>query len=181
MSGSTVASGYQSVFSGTDVYKYNGSVNKSCVTIELSNYDKNNNKVKRKDNAENFFEGLCAQGIQAQAGQQPQMIYELGTNNYYEIASKPSGSGTLQNVFGPTSASITALKELANLCHETKLKIQVVDCANNCDKTIPSGGQTMVFAGGFLTSVQLSATAQSFLLNGSWSFTFQDLQEQSKS
>lgn len=172
----TSTKGYQSVFNGVDTYNHNGSVVSSCVSFGLYN---------AKTKTKNYFKGLCAQGLQAQAGQQPQLIYELGSNNYYEIASKPSGSGTLQNVFGPTKEVLSGLKDLANLCYETKLQVKVLDCAGKCKSgTIsPSTAakqQSFVFAGGFLTSVSLSANSQSFLLNGSWTFTFQDLQENSK-
>lgn len=177
MATNTNTKGFHSVFSGADTYKYNGSVQKSCVVFGITNW-KDGKQQTNSDGNKNFFRGLCAQGLQAQAGQQPQLIYELGTENYYEIASKPSGSGTLQNVFGPTDAALKSLKQLADLCYETKLAVGFKNCGGDCDKKADDKiKQALVFSGGFLTSVSLSANSQSFLLNGSWTFTFQDLQE----
>lgn len=157
-----------SVFStGGKTFTHAASVGQSCIQFTLTN-----------DGAKgtNLFEGLVAQQIQAQCGRQPQIIYELGTENYYAIGTKPSGSGTLQNVFGPTDAGIKGLKQLGDICHATTLTVNMKDC--KCGSNGTQTAQTpLKFTGGFLTGVTISANAQSFLVNGSWSFTFQDLQE----
>lgn len=179
---------FKSIFRGSSVYTHAGSVAASCVAFTLVQAPSlTANEAAAIDPAmdANLFKGLCAQSLQAQCGQQPQIIYELGTENYYTIAAKPSGSGQLSNVFGPSTETLKGLKDLANICEETKLVVKFLDCGecrdqntSGTNRKAPSKDvkQTMIFAGGFLTGVTLSAQSNSFLLNGTWSFTFQDFQ-----
>lgn len=149
-----------------NTYKFKNGVKDSCISFSLSG-----------DGDSNLFEGLVAQQLQFGVQRQPAIIYEIGSTNYYVVASRPVGQGTLTNVFGPSTSAFNAIRNLADICKPTEFKIMLKNCACNTGSTREgnSGTKTLTFTGGFLTTFGITATAQDPTAQGSWGFVFQDV------
>lgn len=149
---------------GSNSYSWQSSVKDSCIKFFL---------VQNKNN-QNLFEGLVAQQLQFGVNRQPRIIYEIGSTNYYAIDTRPQGSGTLANIFGPSTKSLDAIRSLGDICNPTEFKIQLNKC--NCDAGNNTAPKTLLFKGGFLSGLSISVTAQEPTAQGTWQFIFQDVE-----
>lgn len=152
----------KSIF-GDNKYEWKGSVKDSCIGFSLIN------------NGKEMFDGLVAQQIQFGITRQPRLVFEIGSSNYYAVDSRPSGSGSLTNVFGPSSAALNAIQTLGDICNPTQFKIILKNCTCGGREGRQSGTKTLLFDGGFLAGVSITAVAENPTAQGSWSFIFQDL------
>lgn len=151
----------KSIFSDNK-YEWKNSVKDSCIGFSLIN------------NGKEMFDGLVAQQIQFGISRQPRLVFEIGSLNYYAVDSRPSGSGSITNVFGPSSAALNAITALGDICNPTQFKIILKNCT--CKSGREQGGtKTLLFDGGFLAGISLTAVAENPTAQGSWSFIFQDL------
>ncbi len=177
MSNSLITGGLQTEFGG--------GVNGDCVIIQI-NHDKST------------LDGLLAQQVQAQVSKQPRQVYEIGTIKHYLIEARPSGSGTISHLIGPNSKTLfDKLTNFANVCSKTDLTMGVgSDCActdnsggggtgglfssmasavSNWLSGGGGGGGTVTFKDGILNSIQLSATANDFVITSNIGFMFFDV------
>lgn len=162
-----------SLFNTKDSYTFKAGINSSCLELKIwqGNGSGSGSAVK--------FEGLIAQSVTAGVKRAPQMLYEIGSNNYYIVDSKPSGSGQIKNILGPATSTLSALKKLGDICQPTNIQFKLKNCAcfpNGSKGGGGSSGDTYTFVGGFLTGVTLAASSDSFAVAGQWDFVFQDLQ-----
>ena len=166
-------------------YKYVSAVNDSCITFKMEPECPDNTNLSPGSSIQ-AFDGLVAQSITCSCARTPTIIYEIGSKNYYAIDAKPQGQGRLQNILGPTKQSIESLKTLGDICNPTKITIQIKDCSCFCDtdkltnygfNPFTDEGVGLTFTGGFLSNVALSATSKDLVVQGSWDFIFQDLQQ----
>lgn len=157
----------KSFFSSDDnkSYTFGSALNDSCVKFYLE--QEQGGKLPKG------FEGLVAQSVQVNIGRQTQTLYELGSTKYYIVNGKPSGNGSLTNVIGPNTVSMTALSDLGNVCHPSIITIEKQAC--ECPKGDAST-ESYSFTGGVLTGVGVSLQATTFYGQGTWSFSFQDFQ-----
>ena len=147
---------------GGKSFDYGGAINDSCIQFELKN-----------EGISKGFEGLVAQSVQVNIGRQTQTLYELGSTKYYIVNGKPSGNGSLTNVIGPNTVTITSLKALGDVCKPSTITISKQKC--EC-KESSNGDEKYEFTGGVLTGVGVSLQATTFYGQGTWSFSFQDFQ-----
>lgn len=147
-----------------NTYKFKNGVKDSCISFSLSGGGESD-----------LFEGLVAQQLQFGVQRQPAIIYEIGSTNYYVVASRPVGQGTLTNMFGPSTAALNAIRNLADICKPTEFKITLKNCDCNSGSRGSSASKTLTFTGGFMTSLSITATAQDPTAQGSWGFVFQDV------
>lgn len=164
-------------------YEYIAGVNDSCIMFSMEP-DCPDNTANISGDSIQDFDGLVAQSITCSCARQPAIIYEIGTKNYYAVDAKPQGQGRLQNVLGPTRQSVQTLQTLGDICNPTRISITIKKCSCFCDKDKGTGygffgsdtSNSLLFRGGFLSNVTLSATAKDLVVQGSWDFIFQDLQ-----
>lgn len=154
----------KSIFSD-NTYTWKNSVKDSCIAFQLIQKGSNDNK----------FEGMVAQQLQFGIQRQPRMVFEIGSTNYYAIDSRPQGSGSLSNIFGPSDAALKALTVLGDICKPSEFKITIKSCMCGNGGRDQAKSKTILFTGGFLAGVQLSARAEDPTAQGSWTFIFQDL------
>ena len=145
-----------------NTYTFKNGVKDSCISFSLSG-----------GGGDNVFDGLVAQSLGFGVQRQPSIIYEIGSTNYYVVASRPVGGGQLQNVFGPSTAALNAIRSLADVCKPTEFKITLKNCA--CRNDGGSKSKTLTFTGGFLTRLNISASANDPTAQGTWEFVFQDM------
>lgn len=151
----------KSIFSD-NTYTWKNSVKDSCIAFQLIHEGKNK------------FGGLVAQQLQFGISRQPSLVFEIGSTNYYAVDSRPQGQGSLSNIFGPSSEALTALTELGSICNPSQFKITLKNC--NCGNGKDNNGtKTLIFDGGFLSGLSITAVADNPTAQGSWSFIFQDL------
>lgn len=150
----------KSIFSD-NTYTWKNSVKDSCIGFSLMHDGKDK------------FQGLVAQQLQFQIQRAPRLVFEIGSTNYYAVDSRPQGSGTLSNVFGPTVEALNAITELGNICQPTQFKIIMKNC--NCGTDNNRVSKTLIFDGGFLSGIGISAVAENPTAQGTWTFIFQDL------
>ncbi|MBQ2619746.1 MAG: hypothetical protein IJF84_00235 [Thermoguttaceae bacterium] len=163
-----------SFFNTKDTYTFKSGVNGNC--LELKIWQGNGTGT---DGSSVKFDGLIAQSVTAGVRRQPQIIYEVGSNNYYVIDSKPAGTGQIRNILGPATSTLSALKKLGDICQPTNIQFKMKNCTCTPDgsKSSNSGSkESYTFVGGFLTGVTLAAQSDSFAVAGQWDFLFQDLQ-----
>lgn len=154
-------------------FEWGGSVTGSCVAIEIIQHERTGTGNKKA--AENLLKGLVAQQVQAQIQKSTKQLYEVGTTNYFLIEGRPQGTGTIQHVLGPNTKDIWgSIKDFANVCKATDLKVSSTGCTCVDTKTAVS---TVMFVGGLLNSMQVSANAQDFVLMSNLGFMFFDLQD----
>ena len=145
-----------------NTYTFKNGVKDSCISFSLSG-----------GGSDNVFDGLVAQSLGFGIQRQPAIIYEVGSTNYYVVASRPSGGGRLENVFGPSTAALNAIRDLADICKPTEFKITLKNCT--CRNEGNTSSKTLTFTGGFLTGLDIAASAQSPVAQGTWTFVFQDM------
>ena len=163
-----------SIFNAKESYTFKSGINSSC--LELKIWQGNPGSSNGASAVQ--FDGLIAQSVTAGVKREPQMLYEIRSNNYYIIDSKPQGSGQIKNVLGPATATLSALKKMGDICQPTNIqfKLKNCTCSPNGSTRSSGGGDTYTFVGGFLSGVTLAASADSFAVAGQWDFLFQDLQ-----
>ncbi|MBQ9692696.1 MAG: hypothetical protein IJV70_06030 [Clostridia bacterium] len=153
-------------------FEWGGSVTGSCVAIEIIQHDRTGTG---SETGENLLDGLVAQQVQAQIQKSTRQLYEVGTTKYFLIEGRPQGTGTIQHVLGPNTKNIwTHIKDFANVCKATDLKVGSTGCTCKDTETAVS---TVMFVGGLLNSMQVSANAQDFVLMSNLGFMFFDLQD----
>ena len=145
-----------------NTYTFKNGVKDSCISFSLSG-----------GGSDNIFDGLVAQSLGFGVQRQPSIIYEIGSTNYYVVASRPVGGGKLTNVFGPSTAALNAIRNLADICKPSEFKITLKNCT--CRNDGKSGSKTLTFTGGFLTRLDIAASSQDPTAQGSWEFVFQDM------
>lgn len=131
---------------------------------------------KSSGGAEGDMTGFLAQQIQSNITTSDRTVYEIGSNNYYRIQGRPSGSGTISHLVGPNTQS--AWTNLSNWtgCTPVTLKIDVRPSNAKCPESRAIGGATPIyFVGGFLNSVQVGTTAGEIMATSNLGFTFMDL------
>ena len=145
-----------------------GTGNQTSVVVKLIS--------KSSKGKESDFGGFLAQQINASVATSDRTVYEVGSNNYYRIQGRPSGSGTISHLVGPnTKNAWTSLSDWTG-CTPATLKIEVKPNKSACPENKAVGGQTPIFfTGGFLNSVQIGATAGEIMVTSNLSFTFMDL------
>ena len=146
-----------------NTYKFKNGVKDSCISFSLTS-----------SGGSTSFEGLVAQQLNFGVSRQPSIIYEIGSTNYYVVASRPAGQGQLSNVFGPATAALDAITDLADICKPSEFKITLKNCNCSNSGSGSGGNKTLTFTGGFLTTLGITATADNPTAQGSWGFVFQD-------
>lgn len=118
--------------------------------------------------------GFLAQSVSANIAKQDRTVYEVGSNYYYRIMGRPSGSGSVSHLVGPNSKPAWASLASWSGCEPCSLKVFVA-ASPQCPGGSAVGSQGDVyFNGGFLNSVQISATAGEVMVTSSLGFTFMD-------
>lgn len=112
---------------------------------------------------------ICQQ-VQAQVSVQIRTLYEIGSRNAHRVMGRPSGTGSLSNVMGPTKETVSALAVLCNVCKPTNLNINFV---NQCGTT--SGG--LRFKDCVCNSVSATADAAGDSISGTWGLIFSDVEQ----
>lgn len=144
-------------------YEFGGGVQGDCVDVTLTN----------GTSGTNVLSGMVAQSVSGTVQKSPAPIYEIGSNYYYIVESRPSGSGQITHLIGPNSAPMwSALQGFADVCQETTLSIGMRSGCN-CKGSGETGG--LKFTGGFLSSISVSAQAASYVINSELGFTFFDV------
>lgn len=114
------------------------------------------------------LEGTICQAINASVSVQVAPYYEIGSRNMYRVAGRTQGQGQLQNVMGPTSETLTALKKLCDICKPDDLNVRLY---NACGSS--SGG--LRFKDCICTSITCDMNAAQDVINGSWQLMFSDV------
>jgi len=151
-------------------FEWGNSVTGSCVVIKITTRNRAGT-----GNAQNLLQGLVAQQVQAQIQKSTKQLYEVGTTNYYLVEGRPQGTGTIQHVLGPNTKDIwESIEGFANVCNATDLEVSSTGCTCRDTETTASA---VMFVGGLLNSMQVSANAQDFVLMSNLGFMFFDLQK----
>ena len=144
-------------------YEFGGGVQGDCVDVSITNGTDGYNSLK----------GMVAQSVSGSIQKSPTPIYEVGSNYYYVVETRPSGSGSISHIIGPNSAPMwSVLQGFADVCKETTLTIGMHSgCSCN------GGGMSgrIRFTGGFLNSISVSTQAASYVINSDLGFTFFDV------
>lgn len=149
---------------------WGGGVNGDCVIIQLEN-SKGTTAIDAK-----ALEGLLAQQVQVQSSKQPRQVYEIGTKNHYIIDARPSGSGTISHLIGPNRSNLfDKLAGFSDVCTQTNLTIGAKDNCGCLGDGSPSVGGAVTFTDGILNSIQLSATANDYVVTSNLGFMFFDV------
>lgn len=144
-------------------YEFGGGVQGDCVDVTMTN----------GTSGANTLTGMVAQTVTGSVQKQPTPIYEIGTNYYYIVESRPTGSGQITHLIGPNSAPMwTTLQGFADVCQETTLSIGM---RSGCNCKGMGQGGAITFVGGFLNSISVSAQAASYVINSELGFTFFDV------
>lgn len=118
-------------------------------------------------------DSMVVQQAQLQATRQPKIVWEIGSNNFYKIDARPSGTAVLQNVVGPTAASLANMTALGNICEENNVTLTWKG-SSECYKWEGASG-TIKLIGGILTMVQFVQQAGDVTTQGQWQLIFADM------
>lgn len=162
-------------------YTYGNSVKGDCVEVWLENIPRpgvTNTSDAPPVGYSNALIGLVAQNVQGSIQKQPRQFYEVGTTNYYFVEARPSGSGSIDHLVGPNTTDIWAsIRGFASVCNETNLYMgKKIDC--KLCKPVKTLG-TVCFREGLLNAVQVTATANDWVLTSRLGFSFYDLTDDS--
>ena len=145
--------------------EWGGGINADCVFVTIKNGDD-----------EFGLDGLLAQQVQAQATKQPRQVYEIGTQKHYIIDARPNGSGTIAHLIGPNTENVfTKLRGFSDVCTKTELTIGSYRGCNCLANGATGAGGAVTFIDGILNSIQLSATAQDYVITSNIGFMFFDV------
>lgn len=114
---------------------------------------------------------IC-QNLQAQVQVNIQQVYEIGSRNAHRIMGRPTGSGSISNIMGPTKETVSGLAALCNICKPVALTVKFVNTA--------CGGETsggLVFKDCVCNSVSATATAAEDSISGQWGLMFSDVEQ----
>ena len=120
-------------------------------------------------------EGCVVQSVNASISLQNRTVYEIGSNKYYQIMGRPSGQGTIQHMVGPNKYSLWQRMGEWTGCKPVYLKVGTRSFKDSCADA--HSEKPVKFTGGFLNSVQVSATAGDIVVTSNLGFTFMDIQE----
>ena len=116
------------------------------------------------------LENTICQSINASVSVQVMPYYEIGSRNMHRVMGRTQGQGQLQNVMGPTTETLSALKTLCDICNPDDLNVTFY---NACGST--SGG--LRFKDCICTGITCDMNAAQDIINGSWTLMFSDVTE----
>lgn len=183
-------------------FEYSGGVDSSCVVFSLETETFGSGvmtstggdfKGAIKDitaGERTGLEGLVAQQVAGSIQKSTKQLYEIGSTRYYLVEGRPQGTGQVQHIIGPNSVDFwSQLQGFADVCRPTTLKVlrnpscacykglrQAVRRGTNSPEQGTNYKQTMAFTGGFMNSLQVSGTAQDYVIMSNLGFMFFDLQ-----
>lgn len=117
--------------------------------------------------------GFLAQSVSASITKQDRTVFEVGSNYYYRIMGRPSGQGSVSHLVGPNNKPAWSSLASWSGCNPCSLKVHVKKTPG-CPDTKSKGAGPVYFNGGFLNSVQVSATAGEVMVTSALGFTFMD-------
>lgn len=125
---------------------------------------------------------LIVQSAAVNITRQPNMLWEIGSNNFYILDARPSGSATLTNVVGPTQDSLSCMLSLANVCksHKVGLEWNGPGCGCRSENLSFANGAEgkLELVGAALVHVGLTANSGSTTVSGNWGLMFADVNKQ---
>ena len=153
-------------------YEFGNGVKGDCVHVFLESVEGRETGMKM---LKNYLDGLVAQNVTGSIQKQPRQFYEIGTEKYYSVESRPSGSGSIDHIIGPNTQDVwLSLERFADVCYETNLYMgRKTDCKLCKDNAATTG--CVSFRGGILNSFQVTATANDWVLTSRLGFSFYDL------
>lgn len=192
----------ESVITPGTTFEYSGGVDSSCVVFSLDTEElvTGNNVTSKGGNLwsqiaditageKTGLEGLVAQQVAGSIQKSTKQLYEIGSTRYYLVEGRPQGTGQVQHIIGPNSIDFwSELQGFADVCRPTTLKVlRNPSCAcykgaraavrrSHSAKDKLTYKHTMAFTGGFMNSLQVSGTAQDYVIMSNLGFMFFDLQ-----
>lgn len=192
----------ESLITPGTTFTYSGGVDSSCVVFSLETEESPMEDATSTGGAlqgviadiskgvSTHLEGLVAQQVAGSIQKSTKQLYEIGSTRYYLVEGRPQGTGQVQHIIGPNSVDFwDQLRGFADVCRPTTLKVlRNPHCA--CYLGVRTGvragynqstgqqqyKQTMAFTGGFMNSLQVSGTAQDYVIMSNLGFMFFDLQ-----
>lgn len=148
-------------------YEFGAGLKADCVVVKIG--------------SKQATEGFLAQQVQCQVSKQPRQVYEIGSQKHYVIDARPSGSGTITHLIGPNTQDVfQTLANFGDVCKPTSVTIGAKTkcaCAPGFfwgTRQVGQGG-AFEFKDGTLNSIQVSATAQDYVITSSVGFMFFDV------
>ena len=120
--------------------------------------------------------GALVQNIALSYNRQVTRILELGSENQYYVTGQSQGQGQIGAILGPRNIVIDMMKDLADECTAASRQVAFAVISDFCGDEGGTGELEARAAGALLTSVNLSVTAQDFLVQQGGTFMFTAMQ-----
>lgn len=192
----------ESLITPGTTFEYSGGVDSSCVVFSLETETYRSGTATTvggtfEGETANIaagkttgLEGLVAQQVAGSIQKSTKQLYEIGSTRYYLVEGRPQGTGQIQHIIGPNSIDFwDELRGFADVCRPTTLKVlrnPYCTCYKGQRRAVKKGAslsetnreykETMAFTGGFMNSLQVSGTAQDYVIMSNLGFMFFDLQ-----
>lgn len=116
--------------------------------------------------------GALVQNISMAYNRQVTRILELGSENQYYVTGQAQGQGQIGAILGPRNVVISMLKSLADECTAASRIVAFQVVSDFCGEDGGTGELTAKVSGSLLTGINISVSAQDFLVQQGGQFMF---------